>query len=89
MRGATQTTQPKVQTTDISIHAPHAGSDFVVGPDAETTKAFQSTLPMRGATSLPVPGRPQKAISIHAPHAGSDSENYQQSMSLLIVFSKK
>lgn len=28
-------------------------------------------------------------ISIHAPHAGSDSENYQQSMLLLIVFSKK
>ena len=36
---------------DISIHAPHAGSDF--SPRLRNTyREFQSTLPMRGATEI-------------------------------------
>ena len=45
--------------------------------------------PHAGSDALEAAGYTVIEISIHAPHAGSDSENYQQSMSLLIVFSKK
>ena len=56
----------------ISIHAPHAGCDFLTVKDTPELLIFQSTHPMRGATeetSFPQFGID---ISIHAPHAGCD-----------------
>ena len=37
----------------ISIHAPHTGSDDIIGGAVQQTLLFQSTLPIRGATGLP------------------------------------
>ena len=51
MRGATQGLLQGLGEDDISIHAPHAGSDNGITEDAEKASLFQSTLPMRGATS--------------------------------------
>ena len=58
---------------DISIHAPHAGSDSVVDQPQLYLQKFQSTLLMRGATIPPYFHSSLFLISIHAPHAGSDS----------------
>ena len=57
---------------DISIHAPHAGSDQGHTDLVGWVIVFQSTLPMRGATTNKVKGTLTPEISIHAPHAGSD-----------------
>ena len=56
---------------EISIHAPHAGSDPWI-PSAHMLTEFQSTLPMRGATIIYDALAPVAIISIHAPHAGSE-----------------
>ena len=61
----------KGQAGAISIHAPHAGSDFS-GTLIFPYWRFQSTLPMRGATSFASLAVSWSMISIHAPHAGSD-----------------
>ena len=71
MRGATLEKSDLQRFLDISIHAPHAGSDFASTVTAELAK-FQSTLPMRGATYEYRHSFKGAAISIHAPHAGSD-----------------
>ncbi len=59
-------------TYRISIHAPHAGSDFGENMKANDAMRFQSTLPMRGATAEDSGMQLIRTISIHAPHAGSD-----------------
>ena len=72
MRGATFKVALTAHFVDISIHAPHAGSDYDYLIHDTDSCRFQSTLPMRGATgrfsSIWLDG----LISIHAPHAGSD-----------------
>ena len=50
MRGATIRNLLIKWTTDISIHAPHAGSDTSSTDFWTFAVLFQSTLPMRGAT---------------------------------------
>ena len=54
MRGATIRNLLIKWTTDISIHAPHAGSDTSSTDFWTFAVLFQSTLPMRGATSQKV-----------------------------------
>ena len=49
MRGATQGFPGRAHAREISIHAPHAGSDLEPLPPSRRV-VFQSTLPMRGAT---------------------------------------
>ena len=71
MRGATWTMMKMGNKARISIHAPHAGSDFS-GTLIFPYWRFQSTLPMRGATSFASLAVSWSMISIHAPHAGSD-----------------
>ena len=71
MRGATHWRPPSLLLPPISIHAPHAGSDYTL-PVADIRAGFQSTLPMRGATLFHRTTSILKLISIHAPHAGSD-----------------
>ena len=51
MRGATTVSNITFLALTISIHAPHAGSDFQKRPPTADDKRFQSTLPMRGATT--------------------------------------
>jgi len=57
---------------EISIHAPHAGSDLIPNGLIQEDSKFQSTLPTRGATFPMSPEIRVFRISIHAPHAGSD-----------------
>ena len=59
-RGATPYPFVKRVCTDVSIHAPQAGSDArLAGPAAQRDTTFQSTLPRRGATSRwASPGKP-------------------------------
>ena len=72
MRGATWLTESVSFWWDISIHAPHAGSDPSSHWNQAREKLFQSTLPMRGATGTEGRLSVEVVISIHAPHAGSD-----------------
>ena len=72
MRGATFMIQLKKRSLEISIHAPHAGSDLPVESSFTASMEFQSTLPMRGATDVYFADTFRTSISIHAPHAGSD-----------------
>ena len=58
--------------TDISIHAPRAGSDAVDDAFNKISGTFQSTLPVRGATTESACALCAGYISIHAPRAGSD-----------------
>ena len=50
MRGATEQAQARQVIPDISIHAPHAGSDSWLSLFTNCAFSFQSTPPMRGAT---------------------------------------
>ena len=50
MRGATARSGPPTRFTDISIHAPHARSDYRMALALFSISQFQSTLLMRGAT---------------------------------------
>ncbi len=59
MRGATLASLQRLLSELISIHAPHAGSDYVNVKVSGTVTTFQSTLPMRGATGAC--RRPQRA----------------------------
>ena len=51
VRGATPIRQQYTILSDVSIHAPRAGSDFLPFFLAPFSSSFQSTLPVRGATS--------------------------------------
>ena len=51
MRGATARSGPPTRFTDISIHAPHARSDYAGRRIRAPADEFQSTLLMRGATT--------------------------------------
>ena len=62
----------------ISIHTPHAGSDFERVPHKYADIRFQSTLPMRGATVIQQLAPIISQISIHTPHAGSDLTDRRQ-----------
>ena len=72
MRGATVLSSIPGYQLIISIHAPHAGRDFVTLGDTIANDVFQSTRPMRGATMPEMPFCCMLSISIHAPHAGRD-----------------
>ena len=64
---------PTVLWTDISIHAPLAGSDTWT-TEGDKIPVFQSTLPLRGATKRIACSAVHQGISIHAPLAGSDDK---------------
>ena len=71
MRGATFPNGSTIEEVRVSIHAPHAGRDFIVY-SVYVDWMFQSTRPMRGATLGRVPFLLDTDVSIHAPHAGRD-----------------
>ena len=50
MRGVTVRPRQPNRQNSISIHTPHAGSDFIRIGDGHRNAVFQSTLPMRGVT---------------------------------------
>ena len=76
-RGATHRVHITSELSDISTHAPLAGSDITPAVFPRKGGKFQPTLPSRGATEpagvLYQAGR----ISTHAPLAGSDSRYVQ------------
>ena len=73
MRGATAQRLRQRLQAGISIHAPHARSDWGVSNTVNNLyEVFQSTLLMRGATWILGYYGYTKDISIHAPHARSD-----------------
>ena len=58
--------------TNISIHAPREGGDFILPNTICAPEGFQSTPPARGATASGVVTSRAIAISIHAPREGGD-----------------
>ena len=72
MQGATSLTFAINVFSDVSIHAPYAGSDRERSRRRKSRKQFQSTPPMQGATILAEEKGITGAVSIHAPYAGSD-----------------
>ena len=72
MRGATKLLCLYLFDGIISIHAPHAGCDFLWLGIISGRQRFQSTHPMRGATGTVRAALFPSCISIHAPHAGCD-----------------
>ncbi len=72
LRGATFCPLAVFASSTISIHAPLAGSDLLVGAGVALWTLFQSTLPLRGATYIYNLFPVEHYISIHAPLAGSD-----------------
>ena len=72
MRGATLFRDGADEKLMISIHAPHARSDYYKAVKHHKQITFQSTLLMRGATRIVGPNVAVRIISIHAPHARSD-----------------
>ena len=67
-----QPPQDHLIESDVSTHAPHAGSDHVATSPGPTSRQFQPTLPTRGATKEAKQFTALVHVSTHAPHAGSD-----------------
>ena len=70
--GATASRANGMEQKNISIHAPHMGSDTINSLRQAFQLQFQSTLPTWGATYLSQNKIHNLSISIHAPHMGSD-----------------
>ena len=64
--------QKEIESLNVSIHAPRAGSDLLHFPGSDNIFVFQSTLPVRGATVFHQVDIGVRYVSIHAPRAGSD-----------------
>ena len=73
MRGATNFDAERSQGQPISIHAPHAGSDFKCAIMAKWNFQFQSTLPMRGATLKRVSRTQKRVFQSTLPMRGATS----------------
>ena len=72
MRGATRCNRFCLQVFNISIHTPHAGSDFFQSQSVSSNGLFQSTLPMRGATTLlSIPNIPTYGFQSTLPMRGA------------------
>ena len=50
VRGATVLSETSHLTIEVSIHAPRAGCDDIIGKHKQDTDKFQFTHPVRGAT---------------------------------------
>ena len=75
MRGATFVLLCLLCEGLISIHAPHAGRDWVNPETMEESMVFQSTRPMRGATSwLAEPWEDTKLFQSTRPMRGATSQ---------------
>ena len=79
MRGATTTGLMHYLGCDISIHAPHARSDYTQAPALPDSLISIHAPHARSDTRLQSSARPWRQISIHAPHARSDSSQLSMS----------
>ena len=76
MRGATCVVRVCRHTLHISIHAPHAGRDWVLREDGSANEGyFNPRAPCGARLGLEVGQLALRQISIHAPHAGRDFGN--------------
>ena len=73
MRGATDEMRAMLDADEISIHAPHAGSDASNFAGAIAT-VISIHAPHAGSDQYKWNDHYIQAISIHAPHAGSDDD---------------
>ena len=72
MRGATKGELKKMFTYAISIHAPHAGRDFISSGQSKELKYFNPRAPCGARHEVKKQWLSFGNISIHAPHAGRD-----------------
>ena len=72
MRGATKIFPTMQRRSPISIHAPHAGRDGVLGPCSYQNTYFNPRAPCGARPHVRDGQLKAAAISIHAPHAGRD-----------------
>ena len=84
MRGATSHDSRSNYRTDISTHAPHAGSDVLGKSCQDMYKDFNPRSPCGERLRFRHPHLRALCISTHAPHAGSDSGRSRQSSFLII-----
>ena len=77
MRGATLYNSVNYKPGDISIHTPHAGSDFICSWDYGS-EIISIHAPHAGSDDVGTRENYEKfCISIHAPHAGSDQPDQE------------
>ena len=88
MRDATSLLTAIPSTSNISIHASHAGRD-PVALTRSSSLLFQSTRPMRDATNTNSRQSHHDAISIHASHAGRDEGVRYTTSSLNVNFNPR
>ena len=74
MRGATQAYQSILRGSQISIHAPHAGSDLYLITVFVLLTHFNPRPPCGERLITNLVKNLEEVISIHAPHAGSDRQ---------------
>ena len=72
MRGATYRNGGKTDERSISIHAPHAGRDYLQSLHRVTPSDFNPRAPCGARQYRRYMQMQQENISIHAPHAGRD-----------------
>ena len=72
MRGATLERLQYHRQPNISIHAPHAGSDHTARVSVLVSKDFNPRSPCGERPEYFKTAQERLMISIHAPHAGSD-----------------
>ena len=77
MRGATLFVIVVLVQIKISIHAPHAGCDFVILSCCSQRLNFNPRTPCGVRQADWTPNVSTDEISIHAPHAGCDSKTRQ------------
>ena len=75
MRGAT--VPPGYGPTDVlvSIHAPHAGRDLLMGCKTRQWGCFNPRAPCGARQGLTARKHLSQQVSIHAPHAGRDTDH--------------
>ena len=84
MRGATIFSQPKNVDAKISIHTPHAGSDWGFLCTYDNHEEFQSTLPMRGATDTQI--KPWNEYKNFNPHSPCGERRYFGYSTVLLIY---
>ena len=77
VRGGTASVNWHGQTSEISIHPPRAGRDYILYHHKSCKHLFQSTLPVRGGTASSCGVYLQERISIHPPRAGRDRTRWR------------
>ena len=85
MRGATNKSNDVSAARTISIHAPHAGRDWLLVSILCFPRYFNPRAPCGARRGVRIIGKLFKFISIHAPHAGRDSKLFLDSLRVSVI----